>query len=406
MTVSRRQLLKMIGGGGVALGTGAWISMLRDHAEAATTATTAAATAATSSAPTRPSTSSSASKRTLVLVQLAGGNDGLNTIVPDDGRYRDARPTLGITEADVLHPKNLTGFGLHPALAPLVPYVEAKQLTVVQSVGLMHQSRSHFECSQHWWDGSDGHHMSDTGWVGRWLDATKPSGDASPLRAVAIGGQSGTAALRADESRSTVVVEPATFAVADDVFEAAYRKTGDASVVAALDAVDLLADPLSGAPAGNGTLTDNLKVAAELVTANLGIEVILVGNGGFDTHSGQQATQERLLADLAGGIAAFQSAITKAGVADRVLLLTTSEFGRRVAENGSAGSDHGLGNCLLVVGSKLEGGVVGELDLAALTDGDIMPTIDPRSYLATGLEFLGGDTDEVFNSWEDLHLLA
>jgi uncharacterized protein (DUF1501 family) len=395
MTVSRRQLLKMIGGGGIALGTGAWVSMLRDHAEDATTAATTVTTTACSS-----------QKRTLVLVQLAGGNDGLNTIVPDDGRYRDARPTLGIAEDDVLHPKGVGGFGLHPALAPLVPYVDAGQLTVVQSVGLMHQSRSHFECSQHWWDGSDGHHMSDTGWVGRWLDATKPSGEVSPLRAVAIGGQSGTAALRADESRSTVVVEPASFTIADAAFETAYRNTGDASVVAALDAVDLLADPLSGAPAGNGTLTDSLKVAAELVIAGLGIEVILVGNGGFDTHSGQAATQERLLADLAGGIAAFQSAVTDAGAADRALLLTTSEFGRRVAENGSAGSDHGLGNCLLAVGTSLKGGVVGELDLADLTDGDIMPTIDPRSYLASGLTFLGGDVDEVFDDWEDLHLLA
>lgn len=128
-------------------------------------------------------------------------------------------------------------------------------------------------------------------------------------------------------------------------------------------------------------------------------------SGGFDTHSGQAATQERLLGDLAEGIASFQSTITEAGMADRVLLLTTSEFGRRVAENGS-GTDHGLGNVLFAVGSSINGGVVGELDLVNLNEGDIMPMIDPRSYMAIGLDFLGGPTSEVFDSYEDLGVLA
>jgi uncharacterized protein (DUF1501 family) len=248
--------------------------------------------------------------------------------------------------------------------------------------------------------------MSDTGWVGRWLDATKPSGPASPLRAIAIGGAAGAPALRASDSASTVVIEPAAFRVGDPVFEAAYRKTGDASVIAALDAVDVLAGPLSSAPAGASTITDGLKVASELVAAGLGIEIILVGSGGFDTHAGQAATQERLLGDLATGIASFQASVATQGLADRVLLLTTSEFGRRVAENGSAGTDHGAGSCLFAVGTTVNGGVTGDLDLAHLDQGDVMPMIDPRSFLATGLSFLGGDVGEVFDSWEDLGVVG
>lgn len=379
--ISRRRFLGLVGGAGVLATSGCSLRALV------------------------PDAAPGAKKKTLVVVQLAGGNDGLNTVVPDDGRYRDARPSVAIDEASLLRSTALAGYGLHPALAPIVPLVDAGDVCVVQSVGLHHQSRSHFECSQHWWDGGDGHQSLDTGWVGRWLDATKPSGTDNPLRAMAVGGGSGASALRSDASVSTVVIEPAAFTVADPAFAAALRATGAPYIVAALDAADALAAPFAGETRG-GDLTADLTLAAELVTAGIGIEVLLVGAGGFDTHSGQAATHERLLGELAAGIAAFQTQITAAGMADRVLLLTTSEFGRRVAENGSAGTDHGAGSCLLAVGSSVQGGVIGDLDLTNLLDGDVAPAIDPRSFLAAGLDFLGGPTNEVFDSYEDLGVLA
>ena len=381
--LSRRRFLGLTGGAGVVASSGAWRRLVEEQAAAATSSTPG---------------------RTLVVVQLAGGNDGLNTIVPDDGRYRDARPTLAVAEADVLWPSGLDGYGLHPALAPIVPLVEDGTVAVVQNVGIEHQGRSHFECSQHWWDGSDGHHLEDTGWIGRWLDATKPSGTASPLRALAVGGGAATPALRASASPSTVVTDPGLFSVPDVELKRALRATRDPHVVDALTAVDTLSPLLQGGRR-QPSLDADLALAAELIVEDIGIEVLLVGAGGFDTHSNQAATQDRLLGQLASGVAGFQAAITEAGLADRVLLLLTSEFGRRVAQNGSAGTDHGLGNCLLAVGATVRGGVYGDLDLAHLHEGDIHPDVDPRSWLAVGLDFLGGPTNEVFDDYEDLGVL-
>jgi len=383
--LSRRRFLGLAGGAGVVATTGSWRSLLGEAAAAAT--------------------SSISARKTLVVVQLAGGNDGLNTFVPDDGTYRDARPTLSIPEADVVEVRGLDGFGLHPALQPIVPLVSAGRVAVVQNVGIEHQGRSHFECSQHWWDGSDGHHLEDTGWIGRWLDATKPTEPASPLRALAVGGGSATPALRAEVSASTVVTDPGLFAVPDAELKRALRATGDEHVVDALDAVDTLAPSLQGVRR-QMSLDADLALAAELIIEDIGIEVLLVGAGGFDTHSNQANTHDRLLGQLASGIATFQSAIDDAGLSDRVLLLTTSEFGRRVAQNGSGGTDHGLGSCLFAVGSAVRGGVHGDLDLRHLHEGDIHPDVDPRSWLAVGLDFLGGPTDEVFADYEDLGVLS
>ena len=399
--LSRRQFLSLTGGAGALITAGGWTSLVREQIE----------TAAALSRPTR----------TLVVVQLGGGNDGLNTVVPDDGRYRDVRPRLAIAEAEVIRPARMAGAGLHPALAPVVPRWDAGHLAVVQSLGYAHAGRSHFECSQHWWDGTDPMSPSSTGWLGRWLDATAGDGRDHPLRAIALG--AGMPALRAERSIATVVLRPEAFAVRaprrvdatalTDAFAAtaapvspdAMIAASQRSVTSALAAVDLLAEPLAGAGARDG-LADQLALVGDLIVRRLGTEVITCGVGGFDTHATQAADHAALLGDLAAGLDRLWQAIVAGGVEDHVLVMTTSEFGRRVAENGSLGTDHGLGGCQLMLGTGVRGGMVGDVDLGHLHQGDLHPTIDPRSLYATALDWLGGPTDEVLDGYEDLGILT
>jgi uncharacterized protein (DUF1501 family) len=352
-------------------------------------------------------------RRTLVVVELRGGNDGLATVVPDDGRLRDARPTLAADEAALLRPAGLDGASFHPALAPLVGHWEAGRLAVVQGLGFEHPGRSHFECEQHWWDGTTPHEPSPTGWLGRWLDATAPEGEQPPLRGVALG--STAPVLRAARATSTVVLDPLAFtptttaralaavpsvSATDPVVAATQR-----AIVDAVAAGDTLAAPLSAvAPGERPSLTGDLAVAADLLAADLGIEVLVVGGGGFDTHAEQAPTHAALLADLATGLDALWSSVEASGRAGEVLVVTTSEFGRRVQENGSAGTDHGLAGCQFVLGAA-RGGVVGAVDLGDLIDGDLRPTVDPRSLFASALRWLGGPVDEVLDGYEDLGIV-
>jgi uncharacterized protein (DUF1501 family) len=285
---------------------------------------------------------------------------------------------------------------------------------VVQGLGYEHPGRSHFSCEQHWWDGVSTHESSETGWLGRWLDATAPSGEQDPLRALALGGPAPV--LRAERARSTTVVDPAGFTASgtarvlaaatspddpDPVVAAAQRAVDDA-----LASVDSLEPTLRAAqPSERRTLRADLELAAAVVTADLGVEVLVVGGGGFDTHAAQSATHAALLADLAAGLNAFWSAVAAAGRSDDVLVVTTSEFGRRVAENGSAGTDHGLAGCQLVLGGGVHGALVGDVDLGDLVDGDLRPTVDPRSLFAAALTWLGGPVDGVLDDYEDLGLV-
>ena len=145
--------------------------------------------------------------RVLVVLQLSGGNDGLNTLIPSDARYRDARHTLAIPEADLVA-INAAGYSLHPSLAPLAPLWNQGTVTAFEGIGMKDQSRSHFKAMDTWWSATPGA-SSQTGWLGRWLDATEKGKAPNPLRAVALGG--GSPALVGLRSLPTVVISPAEF---------------------------------------------------------------------------------------------------------------------------------------------------------------------------------------------------
>ncbi|MGH9244483.1 MAG: DUF1501 domain-containing protein [Acidimicrobiales bacterium] len=365
--------------------------------------------------------------RILVLVQCGGGNDGLNTLVPAGaGRYRDARPSLAPEEDRLIAVPGNDRLALHPALGSLRPLWEAGSIAALQGIGYEQRSRSHFQSMQAWWTGDPTAQGRD-GWLGRWLRATGAADD-NPLAAVVLGGGPASA-VRAEGTVSTVVSNLRAFrlrapgpagvdAVRDALLASARPLAPDPTLSAAQqalpDALNACALLSSIAPPNGsrdedggpeaegeraGAISAGLDAAARLValdgTAGLGIRVIAVGGGGFDTHANQAGTHAALLADLAGGIAGFFEQIEATGDAERVLLVTTSEFGRRVAENGSGGTDHGAAGVQFIAGVGVRGGVVGDVDLGHLVDGDLRPTIDVRSLYSVALDWLGGPVDEV-----------
>ena len=423
--LSRRRFLGIAGGTAAVAASGVlgWETLVRDHLDGRSAGDTSGASSGS------PSGSGSTGTRVLVVVQLSGGNDGINTLIPaGDGRYFDARPTLGVKEADVVALPGTDRYGLHPQLAPLLPLWQQGQLAAIDGIGFPDQSRSHFSASDTWWSATPDEPIR-TGWLGRWLDAT--GDDTNPLRAVALGG--GSPALVGEHATSTVVLDPAAFSLrtprgADgDAIRQAFLATAaplrpdpmaaaaQQAIPASLQAVDLLARAATGS--GDQTssavdatsITGLLTTAAGIIDLQVGTQVIVVAGGGFDTHSDQARRHPELLTDLAGGLTAFLDTLRSRSQADDVLVLTTSEFGRRVEENGS-GTDHGNGSVHFLAGPMVAGGqVVGQAELGDLVDGDLRSSIDSRSLYANGLDWLsgrGGLTDDVLGQQADRYSLV
>lgn len=385
---------------------------------AATGGSTAAAPTTTPAPTTAVATAGG--DRVLVLVQLNGGNDGLNTVVPLDPRYRDARPTLGVPEAELVGLTGVADHALHDALTPLVPWWDAGQLALVPGVGFAAPDRSHFVSMDRWWH-ADGPAASG-GWLGRVLDAL-PADD--PLTAVALGG--GAPVLRGvarapvevtdadrfgfDPALDLDALERLTAPLSDDELVAFVQRSigaglGAVEAFAAVAGPDVIAaeEPVAERE-GGASIAAGLRTAARLVTGG-GTRLVVVSAGGFDTHAAQLPAHRALLGDLAVGLAEFLGAIEAAGASDRVLVAGVSEFGRRVAENGSGGSDHGAGGLSFLAGAGVLGGVHGRVDLGDLLDGDVRPVVDPRTVMTACLEWFGADAEQVLGRrYDEIRLL-
>lgn len=358
-------------------------------------------------------------QRILVLVELAGGNDAVNTVPPLTGSYRALRPTLALPEADLVTSDLLPGHALHPSLAPLVPFLDGGRLAVVAGIGYPDPDRSHFVATDRWLRAD---RMGDRyGWLGRWLDRLPD--DLPALGATALG--SGGALLLGADRRGTVIDEAGAFAFPEGLSHASIRSLteplGDDPLVAAaqqaflasigaVEEFDPVADAVrAGLPAGapGGALSTGLAVAAQLAIGGVGTRVVTVKAGGFDTHSAQLAVHADLLADLATGLASFWATVDAAGMSDRILLATHSEFGRRVAENASSGCDHGAAGASLLMGRSVCPGLHGTIDTDDLLDGDLRPLIDPRTMFTACLDWLGADVEPILGRrYDEIPLLA
>lgn len=350
--------------------------------------------------------------RILVMLQLSGGNDGLNTVIPyRDDRYYQLRPTLGVKRGEVI---TLDGeLGLHPQLRGLKELFDDGWLSVVQGVGYPNPNRSHFQSMDIWHTGDPSLLNLQTGWLGRTL------GHGRELHALHIDHEPLPLALRAEREDVPSVQSIESFrlqggadAPASRVIEAILAGTGSASEPIARDPVGLapgLDDlqfvrrtavsacanarrlaalpPDSAASYPNFGLARRLHDIARLITADFGPRIFYTSLGGFDTHARQNTTHPNLMNELSSSVRAFFADLKQQGVADRVLLVTFSEFGRRAAENASLGTDHGAAAPLFVAGPAVRGGILGQRpDFSQLVDGDIPHGLDFRGVYATVLE--------------------
>ncbi len=358
----------------------------------------------------------------LVVVELAGGNDGLNTLIPyENDLYYKARPTLHAAKEQVVRLTDQVG--LHPGMEPLAELFKAGKLSIVQGVGYPEPDRSHARATEIWHTASTAKRAPATGWLGRVLDGWHKEEDAEArVAALALtdalprafqAEKAGVPAIKQIENFGTalgdtpdadpprarllrrlstgpsVKGEPipflrrqaeTTYAVAARLREAAEKYTSDVNYP--------------------GDLGSRLRRAAQVIAGNVGARLLFVSQGGYDTHVRQAATHPGLLAELAGALAAFQSDLEKHKLADRVLVLVFSEFGRRVAENGGGGTDHGAASCLFLAGSKVKGGLAGTYPrLEKLDDGDLVHAVDFRRVYATVLEkWLGCDAGKLLGA--------
>jgi uncharacterized protein (DUF1501 family) len=360
------------------------------------------------------------SARTLVLVTLYGGNDGLNTVIPyADPAYARARPALAYDAGQVLRLDD--EFALNPAMTGLHRLYQAGRLAIVCGVGYPKPDRSHFRSMDIWQTGRPDH-PENTGWLGRWLDAA--GGD--PRLAVSFepvlppllaGAHSAGATVpggsvrlpatvtagQLDALGRTVPGEPAARARAATCF-ADLTRIQDLmrDVAAAHDEDDRDDEP---AATGTGGVTQPLEaqlgLVATCVEAGAATRVYSVSLGGFDLHADEKTAQESQLAKLDKPLAAFADRMARSPAGRNVVVTVYSEFGRRVAANASDGTDHGTASSVLLLGAGVHGGRYGEPpSLTDLDQGDLKYTTDFRDVYATLLAgVLQADPERLLNGW-------
>ncbi|MGF1626544.1 MAG: DUF1501 domain-containing protein [Alphaproteobacteria bacterium] len=327
-------------------------------------------------------------RRVLVLLKLAGGNDGLNTLAPySDPVYRRARPTIGLG-ADAVLPLG-EGLGLHPGLAGLEDAWAAGDLAVVRGVGYRPPDRSHFRSMDVWETGGEPGAPGADGWLTRALDGWP---EARPLSMLVIGsdpmvpvaGGGLTAfALAGDAAPAATTGRDGSGPAGNSALAHVLAVQRQLAAVQAGLAETLAALPDLATPFPEDDLGRRLRLAARLIAGGSPAPVILVPVAGFDTHAGQRPVHDGLLAAVGAGLAALRRALAEAECWQLATVATYSEFGRRLAENASGGTDHGTAGPHLVLGGAIRGGWHGlQPSLTDLEDQDPVPTTDFRSYLA------------------------
>jgi len=342
--------------------------------------------------------------RVLVVLQLTGGNDGLNTVVPfKEKLYRELRPGLALSESG---PHRLEeGLALHPALAGLKELWDEGMLAVINGCGYPDPNRSHFSAMRIWHT-ADPKLKEGHGWLGRWLDSKD---EPSPVVGLGLGNRKSDALSAQNTSVPTFasIEDIASMAGDNDLsgllreMQGAGAGASGAAMNSALDAVSILNENLSGFTPRQSYPEDEfgqgLKAAARLIAVSPATRVLYLTAGGFDTHADQLDQHTKLMRGFGDGVRAFFSEMDGIGKTNEVALVAFSEFGRRVKENGSSGTDHGAAGPMFVIGGGVRGGLYGEYpSLAKLERGDLQFNIDFRRVYATLIgDWLGADPKEV-----------
>ncbi|HXG37030.1 MAG TPA: DUF1501 domain-containing protein [Dehalococcoidia bacterium] len=356
--------------------------------------------------------------RSLVIVQLAGGNDGLNTIIPySDGTYRTLRPNLGVPEGQIIPLDSRVG--LHPKLAPLASRWQAGQLAIVEGVGYPSPNLSHFQSILIWQTANPDGRATD-GWAGRYLAALEQQEHdpfhgfnigTAPSRELSAAGASVVSAANAsdyalqssgnqaeDQARQQTLLKLYESYPAQAPYGALLETTLEDALQTSAEVQQISASYQPAVQYPQNPFASGLQFLAGILAAKPTLRVAHITIGGFDTHSRQQADHEQLLETVAGGLDAFLQDLEAHNRADGVVVMTWSEFGRRPGENASLGTDHGTAAPLFVLGKPVKGGFYGEpTSLTGLdNNGNLSFTTDFRSVYATVLEnWLGADSSAV-----------
>lgn len=349
----------------------------------------------------------------LVVCQLSGGNDGLNTIVPyADANYYKLRPTIGIPADKVLKIDDHMGF--HPALQGLAELYQQKKVAIIQNVGYPNPNRSHFKSMDIWQSASPTSTLH-YGWIGRHFDQQMATSPLNPV--VALGLSTDKPLALAGKNASipcfaslvdiqNMVGDPDSERMLRQIQGMDAAAGSDTRVVqqankTALDAMSLLSKQLQGFTPKQTYGTDQFgkgfQQIAQLIATSPSTRVIYFSAGGFDTHARQLDSHEKLFTQYGNAVNSFQKEMEALGKADKVIVLTFSEFGRRTYENASGGTDHGAAAPMFLIGSRVKGGLHGPIpDLSNLSDGDLKFAVDFREvYAATLDEWMGGDSEIV-----------
>jgi uncharacterized protein (DUF1501 family) len=375
----------------------------------------------------------------LVVIEMAGGNDGLNTVIPfADDLYHKARPKLGMGKKEVLKLDDYCG--LHPRMSGMKNLYDSKRLAVIRGVGYPNPNRSHFE-SMDIWQLADPSQVQTTGWLARTIpgmsikDAGVPGMFIGEDRLpVALQGADGGVISLADranfklqltgnEKSRKKLIEDLNSNTDSDPSKAdlaSFVRKRHLQTYTSLQKIEDALKQESPQEQNQGgfrrgpdpnsltTLNGKLGLIARLIQKGLGTRIYYVQLAGFDTHANQEKPHGDLLFELSNSVSNFFNALGSSEVADRVALMTYSEFGRRVKENGSLGTDHGSGSCMFVAGNKVAGGLIGKHpSLSDLTDGDLRYHTDFRRVYSGLLDdWLGVESRGVLHdTFEKLTLI-
>jgi uncharacterized protein (DUF1501 family) len=331
-------------------------------------------------------------RQILVVIQLNGGNDGLNTFIPyDDPAYYAVRKRIAIPQNEVV--KSGKGMGWHPSLTGLSQIQEAGHLSVVQNVGYPNPNRSHFRSIEIWQTGSASNEYLKTGWLGRYLDATCQTDD--PLGALNIDNIDNLA-LMGGQQHALTMQDPQRFerqlkALNNDKDDPLDENPNLDFVrklmLGSFEGSDQIKNALNNTKTNIPTypkygLAQNLQWIARMIKGQLPTSVFYTGLSGFDTHANQLGKHKNLLNEVSESVKAFYDDIKNAGLLSNVTVMVFSEFGRRVADNGS-GTDHGTAAPVFIIGGNNKGQIIGRNpNLTDLNNGDLKHDIDFRSLYA------------------------
>ncbi|MFL5772335.1 MAG: DUF1501 domain-containing protein [Flavisolibacter sp.] len=350
--------------------------------------------------------------KVVVILQLSGGNDGLNTVIPvrNDIYYR-SRPKLGIDKSKAI---SLTDeVGVHPALTAFADAYHDGSLGILNNVGYPNPDRSHFRSMDIWQSGSNSSEYLTTGWIGRYLDA-QCNGCGKPTQVLELD-DTLSLALKGEHAKGLAFKDPRRlFGTSNEKFfkdissqhtdhhdeqpvEYLYKTMSETLSSADYIFKQSKAHP-SKAEYPNTNLGKDLKTISSLIYSDINTKVYYVSLGSFDTHINQENQQARLFKEMNDAVGAFMKDLKANNRHNDVLFFTFSEFGRRVSQNASGGTDHGTANNMFILGGGLkEKGILNELpDLADLDDGDLKYKVDFKNVYSTILnKWLGADDEKI-----------